>query len=652
MNILIFGGTTEGRLISSALSANKIAHTVSVATEYGKDLLSFDGYRKVLTGRLDEKEMTELLRESAVDICIDATHPFAENVTENIKGACSTSHAEYIRVLRENPKGDDCRYFDSHSDAVEALLATEGNILLTVGSKNISEYAKYPSLLERLYVRVLPAKESLDICMDSGIPASHIIAMQGPFSTELNTVIIRDLDIKVLVTKESGEAGGFKKKLAACKAMGVEAFAIGRPMENEGVSLSDILNRLGIGKEVKRRINIIGAGMGDKSCLTLEAEKLIRDSDVIIGAESVISGFNAPIKVPLYKSSEIIEYIKKTDQGHRISVLFSGDTGFFSGAKTFINDLKEYDWDIEIFPGISSVSYFSSRIGKEYDNAKIISIHGRKDMGWQEKVRKAILENEKTFILLSGDEDLMEIEPLIPKGCKAIVGCNLSKKDEEIRELKSLLRDTKKGSYILFVENPEPSQESLPGFMEDSLFTREKVPMTKAEVRALSIAKLNLSPGAVVYDIGSGSGSVSVQIAKTSSDIQVYAIEKKPEAFALTKKNIEKFDLFNVSAIEGKAPDMLTDLPAPTHVFIGGSGGNLIPILKEIYKKNSNCTVVITAVTLETLEEIRSIEKEIKILYYNLIQLSVSRVKKNGAYNMINSENPVWICDLRFSDGL
>lgn len=652
MNILIFGGTTEGRIISSAFSANKIAHTVSVATEYGKDLLSSDGYRKVLTGRLDEQEMTELLRGSAVDICIDATHPFAENVTENIKNACIASGTEYIRVLRENPKGEGCRFFDSHRDCTEALLATEGNILLTVGSKNISEYAKYPGLLERLYVRVLPAKESLDICMDSGIPASHIIAMQGPFSKELNTALIKDLDIKVLVTKESGKTGGFKEKLAACKALGVEAFVIGRPMENEGVSLSALLNRLGIDKEVKRRINIIGVGMGDKSCLTLEAERLIRDSDVIIGAETVISGFNAPIKVSLYKSSEIIEYIKKTDQSHRVSVLFSGDTGFFSGAKTFINDLKEFDWDIEIFPGISSVSYFSSRIGKEYDNAKIISIHGRKDTGWQEKVRKAILENEKTFILLSGEEDLREIEPLIPKDCKAIVGCNLSKRDEKIRELKSLPGDTKKGSYILFVENQKPTRESLPGFMEDSLFTREKVPMTKAEVRALSIAKLNLSPGAVVYDIGSGSGSVSVQIAKTSSDIQVYAIEKKPEAFALTKKNIEKFDLFNVFAIEGKAPDILTDLPAPTHVFIGGSGGDLIPILKEIYKKNSSCTVVITAVTMETLEEIRSIEKEIKILYYNLIQLSVSRVKKNGAYNMINSENPVWICDLRFSDGL
>lgn len=651
MNILIFGGTTEGRLISSALSANKIAHTVSVATEYGKDLLSSDGYRKVLTGRLDEQEMSALLRESAVDICIDATHPFAENVTENIKNACIASGTEYIRVLRENPKGEGCRFFDSHIDCTEALLATEGNILLTVGSKNISEYAKYPGLLERLYVRVLPAKESLDICIDSGIQASHIIAMQGPFSTELNTALIKDLDIKVLVTKESGKTGGFEEKLAACKALEIEVFVIGRPMENEGVSLSTLLNRLGLEQEVKRRINIIGVGMGDRNCLTLEAERLIRDSDVIIGAETVISGFNAPIKVPLYKSSEIIEYIKKTDQSQRVSVLFSGDTGFFSGAKTFINDIKEFDWDIEIFPGISSVSYFSSRLGKEYDNAKIISIHGRKDMGWQEKAKQAILENEKTFILLSGEEDLKEIEPLIPESCRAIVGYNLSKEDEKIRELKTILKETTKGSYILFVENQKPTRESLPGFMEDSLFTREKVPMTKAEVRALSIAKLNLSPGAVVYDIGSGSGSVSVQIAKSYSDIQVYAIEKKPEAFALTKKNIEKFGLFNVSAIEGEAPEILADLPVPSHVFIGGSSGNLMSILREIYKKNSSCTVVITAVTLETLEEIRSIEKEIKILYYNLIQLSVSRVKKNGAYSMIDAENPVWICDLRFSDG-
>ena len=235
MKILIFGGTTEGKLLAGQLAKLKAEITVSNATVYGSEEYSSV---RVLTGRLGEEEMEQLVQH--FDLCIDATHPFALEATANIKKACAGRNVPYLRLLRRRAHWDR-RSVITVNDAQEAaalLEKTEGNILLTTGSRDLKVYARAGA--RRIYPRVLPLEQSLAACREAGIPARNIIAMQGPFSEELNTALIREFSIRILVTKESGEEGGFPAKLESAKKNGVIPVVIARP-EEEGFTLEEIV---------------------------------------------------------------------------------------------------------------------------------------------------------------------------------------------------------------------------------------------------------------------------------------------------------------------------------------------------------------------------------------------------------------------------
>jgi precorrin-6Y C5,15-methyltransferase (decarboxylating) len=174
--------------------------------------------------------------------------------------------------------------------------------------------------------------------------------------------------------------------------------------------------------------------------------------------------------------------------------------------------------------------------------------------------------------------------------------------------------------------------------------------MTKEEVREVSICILKLHKGAVVYDIGSGTGSIAVEIAGLSGTIQVYAIEQKEEALALIEKNRDKFGLENIEIIKAKAPEGLQGLTAPTHAFIGGSGGNLKEILSVLHRMNPVMRVVINAVSMETICEIKEIVSLYPVEDEDIVQIQVSRSKPAGRYHMMQAENPVWICAFNFKE--
>ena len=183
----------------------------------------------------------------------------------------------------------------------------------------------------------------------------------------------------------------------------------------------------------------------------------------------------------------------------------------------------------------------------------------------------------------------------------------------------------------------------------DVEFIRDKVPMTKEEVREVSICKLKLYEGAVVYDIGSGTGSIAVEIAGLSDEVKVFAVEHKAEAVSLIARNKEKFELNNIEIVSGKAPDGLEELPVPTHAFIGGSGGRMKEILSALYQKNSQMRVVINAISMETICEMKEVLSTFSIQNEDVVQIQVSRAKRVGAYHMMQAENPVWICAFDFS---
>lgn len=185
----------------------------------------------------------------------------------------------------------------------------------------------------------------------------------------------------------------------------------------------------------------------------------------------------------------------------------------------------------------------------------------------------------------------------------------------------------------------------------DSEFIRGQVPMTKEEVRALSICKLHLSESPVVYDIGSGTGSVAVEIARLCKSGRVYAVETKGEACALIKQNIEKFGLKNIRLVEGMAPAALEGLEAATHAFVGGSKGQFKEILAALLKINPRMRVVANAVSLESISDIQTVIKDFPVKNFECLQISVSRSEKAGNYHLMKAENPVYIFSFDLDGG-
>lgn len=239
MKCVIFSGTTEGRRLSFGLAGLGAEVTVCVATEYGREEQGEAPGITVLAGRMEEADMTRTLR--GVALCVDATHPYAVLVSRTIRAACEEAGVPLLRLLREESSiPPDTAVFGSAQEAAAWLHGTRGNILLATGAKELSVFA--PLGGERLYPRVLPLASSLECCAAAGVPAGHILALQGPFSRELNEALIRQYRIRYLVTKDGGRAGGFAEKAEAAQAAGAGLVLIRRPPE-EGMDYEAVLER-------------------------------------------------------------------------------------------------------------------------------------------------------------------------------------------------------------------------------------------------------------------------------------------------------------------------------------------------------------------------------------------------------------------------
>ena len=236
MKILIFSGTADGRSLSRQLADRGAEVTVCVATEYGREEQgTYDGVR-VLAGRRNSEEMASLM--PGCQLCIDATHPYATLVSQNIRTACASSGVPYRRLLRDACETDGAIVVRGAAEAAEYLSHTEGKVLLAIGSKELAAFRILDPA--RLCPRVLPSHESLSACEAAGIPHRNIIAMQGPFSRELNAALIRQLGAAYVVTKDGGTTGGFPEKAAAARDTGAVLIVLRRP-EEDGESCEEIV---------------------------------------------------------------------------------------------------------------------------------------------------------------------------------------------------------------------------------------------------------------------------------------------------------------------------------------------------------------------------------------------------------------------------
>lgn len=236
--VLIFGGTTEGRILSKRLLNYNLDVTVSVATDAGRDALRDIKGVRCLVNRLDSNEMNKVLK--SYDIVIDATHPFASEVTNNIALSCRELNLTYFRLIRDESEVDEGIYLKNIYEAVEYLKNTKENILLTTGSKDLHLFSSIENFSKRIFARVLPTVDIMKKCYDIGFTSENIIAVRGPFTLDMNTAIINLVNAKYIVTKESGDIGGFNEKVKAAKLTGSKLIVIGRPEKEKGYSINEI----------------------------------------------------------------------------------------------------------------------------------------------------------------------------------------------------------------------------------------------------------------------------------------------------------------------------------------------------------------------------------------------------------------------------
>lgn len=500
--IWIFGGTTEGRLLAEYCSREKIEAWVSVASEYGEELLQEElmesgnagnpdlnhntclakknlktvqasSVIKVLRGRMDRYQMEEFIRNQGIHLVIDATHPHARLVSEEIQEACGRTGVRLERCLRaegEQNKARDWVEVDSIQEAVSFLSSVSGVIFATTGSKELEVLCQIPDYQKRVYVRVLPTSNVLKKCEKLGITGSHLIAMQGPFSTEINTLFLRQTKAEWLLTKDSGRAGGFQEKVEAARENGTRVVVIRRP-EEDGISLEEAMEVLkkadeGNVGELKTHLILAGIGMGQPSQMTGEVLRAIRESDALIGAGRMLESAERALQNDLliskegkaenrqesaaaveketkcykaYLPDDVIQIVSKHPEWKQAVILYSGDTGFFSGASRMAERLREAGYPFTVYPGTSCVSYLAARLGTHWEDAAIYSAHGRELS--VDRVMKRLCDPEepakRAFILMGGKNGAGQFcERLTQAGygnVQVTVGENLSYPEEQIR---------------------------------------------------------------------------------------------------------------------------------------------------------------------------------------------------------------------------
>ncbi|MBQ4249576.1 MAG: precorrin-6A reductase [Clostridia bacterium] len=659
-NICIFAGTTEGRRLIERLCGRDVLITASVATEYAKTLIAPIKGLTVLTGRMDSGEMEALFKASRFDTVIDATHPYADRATENIKRAALSAGVEYIRVKRdESDAPDGTMYFESARDAAAYLDGRDGNILFTTGVKDIPVFSGIKDFSERAFVRVLPAESSVRACIEAGVKPARIIAMQGPFSRKMNAATLAMANAAYLVTKDGGSAGGFYEKLEAAKDKGARLVVIGRPKDGEGLTLSEAVSLISSRTGVKSRphVSIVGMGMGSRKTLTGEAVRALSDAECIVGAKRLIraAAFAGKPCHEAVSADDIAAFIARHGEYSRFAAVMSGDAGFYSGAKKLVSKLSFCD--VKVTAGISSISYLCAALGTSYDDAVTVSLHGR-----SADVVKKVRENRRTFVLLGGENTAQAVcERLSRAGLgyvRVSIGERLGYDDERLT--KGTAEELKNGAYdplcAALIENDRAGKRVSYG-LPDLAFLRgdadgKIVPMTKSEVRAVCLSKLELSSDSVLWDIGAGTGSVSVEAARIMEDGHVYAIEKREDAAFLIEKNSERFGTKNLTVIRGEAPKACEGLPVPTHAFIGGSEGRLSGIFDMLLKKNPRVRIVSTAVSLETAAQMGEIMKKYGFTTAETVLISAARGKRAGEHTLMRSENPIYIFTMQTEEAL
>lgn len=391
-------------------------------------------------------------------------------------------------------------------------------------------------------------------------------------------------------------------------------------------------------------VTLIGMGSGQPENLTLQGLAALRQADLILGARRLLAVLPAGCtenRAAAYRPDEVAELLQ-TSGAENAVLVYSGDTGFYSGASSMMEKLEALGVRARVLPGLSSIQLLAAALGRPWQGWNLVSAHGRTCDPVAE-----CMQGRPTFFLTGGSEDPATLcAQLAAEGfgdVQGVVGQCLGTPEEKLfrGSVKELAAGRFNSLSVLLVEAAEVLPRRAPG-LPDEAFERGDVPMTKQEVRAAVLAKLAVRPEDILWDVGAGTGSVSVELALAAPRGRVYAVECRPEGCVLIKANREKFRTRNLVLVEGLAPAALSDLPAPDAVFIGGSKGSLAAIVDAALDKNPDARICVSAIALETLSAaVTALTAKGRTV--QMSQIAVSRAKAVGGLHLMMAQNPIYL---------
>lgn len=390
------------------------------------------------------------------------------------------------------------------------------------------------------------------------------------------------------------------------------------------------------------QVTLAGIGCGTAATITGEVQTALANAEVLIGASRLLDALPESLaaqRVCAVKPGEIVAALRSSGCDHAC-VVYSGDSGFYSGARVLLPLLAEEGVETRVLPGISSVQYLSAKLHRPWQDWLLRSAHGVDC-----DALEAVCQGAPVCFLTGGALGPGDLcRQLAEAGLGALpvtVGENLSYPEERI--LPGTASDFAGRTFaplsVLLAEAAPTLPRRAPG-IPDGEFQRGSVPMTKQEVRAAILAKLSVGPEDVCWDVGAGTGSVSVELALQARSL--WAVERDPEALTLLRANRERFRAWRLRVVEGRAPEALQSLPAPDAVFVGGSGGELPRILQTVHDANPRARICVSAIALETLH---TASERLTALGYEteVSQIAVSRSRPAGKLHLLTAQNPVFL---------
>lgn len=394
------------------------------------------------------------------------------------------------------------------------------------------------------------------------------------------------------------------------------------------------------------RVVLAAFGMGNYETRTIEAQRAIDRADVIIGAGRLLKELEisqTKTYIPLSLPHEIAEAIRSNPDWGYVVVAISGDVGFYSAAAKLLQLLA--DKHPKIICGVSSPVYFAAKLGKPWQNWHLVSAHAGEC-----EILHEVLNHPSVFFLTGSTQTPQSICKILCEAGlgKALVtiGENLGSENERLssKTAQELTHESFSPLSVMLVENAQSfNRKAVSPGIRDEKFLRGQAPMTKRDVRVSALARLEICADDILWDVGAGTGSVSIEMALLARHGEVHTVECNSDACYLILQNKVKFGTYNLFIHEGKAPAALSDLPAPDAVFIGGSKGNMGAIIDLAKVKNPEVRLVIAAITLETLSEATTLLKERGYANFEVAQISVSRSERLGSYRMLKPQNPVFL---------